>query len=101
MKMNSVVRSMSLLMLAANAGAISAQDPAVVDPSAAGLAAQRLEQMEKSIRAGEFKRVSSVLLSRDGKLAFERCFDTDGVEGLAQYALCDEKHHRHASRHRG
>jgi len=73
---------MSLVMLAANAGAIAAQDLAVVVPGAAGLSAQRLEQMESSIRAGDFKRVTSLLLARDGALAFEHYFDADGLEGL-------------------
>jgi CubicO group peptidase (beta-lactamase class C family) len=82
MKMNSGVRLLGLLMLAANAGRMAAQDLAVVDPSAAGLSTQRLEQMESAIRAGDFKRVTSVLLARDGKLAFERYFDADGPQGL-------------------
>jgi CubicO group peptidase (beta-lactamase class C family) len=61
---------------------MAAQDLAVVDPGGAGLSSQRLDLMEHSIRAGEFKRVSSVLLARDGKLAFERYFDADGPQAL-------------------
>lgn len=52
------------------------------DPAAYGLSAPRLAAMEQSIRAGDFKQVTSVLLARGGKLVFERYFDADGVDGL-------------------
>ena len=54
----------------------------MAEPAAAGLSAQRLAQMEESIRAGDFKQITSVLLARGGKLAFERYFDAEGAEGL-------------------
>lgn len=42
----------------------------------------KLERIEQSIRAGDFQKVTSVAIARDGKVAFERYFDTDGAEGL-------------------
>jgi CubicO group peptidase (beta-lactamase class C family) len=62
--------------------AIAAGDPAAADPVAVGPSAQRLAQMERSIRAGEFKQVTSVLISRRGQLSFERYFDEGGKEEL-------------------
>src|ERR1700744_4435887 len=52
------------------------------EPAAAGLSVQRLSRMEEIIRAGEFKQITSVLIARQGKLAFERYFDDAGQEGL-------------------
>ncbi|MCI0354942.1 MAG: beta-lactamase family protein [Acidobacteria bacterium] len=48
----------------------------------AGLSKTRLEAMEKAIRADEFKKITSVLIARDGKLVYEAYFDEPGVEGL-------------------
>jgi CubicO group peptidase (beta-lactamase class C family) len=73
---------LSLLSLGLGSMATAATDPAAIEPAAAGLSAQRLTQMEQSIRAGDFKQVTSVLISRDGKVAFERYFDEAGKEGL-------------------
>jgi CubicO group peptidase (beta-lactamase class C family) len=73
---------LSLLPMGLGSMAIAAVDPGAIDPAAAGLSAPRLTQMEQSIRAGDFKQVTSVLISRGGKLAFERYFDEGGKEGL-------------------
>src|SRR3954471_4519915 len=37
----------------------------------------KLQAMEAAIRAGEFKKIGSVLVARDGKLVYERYFDGD------------------------
>lgn len=71
-----------LLAAAGVIGAAHAQELASADPAAAGISGQRLAQMEQSIRAGDFKAITSVLVVRGEKLAFERYFDADGVEGL-------------------
>src|SRR5580698_8043830 len=47
-----------------------------------GLAAQTLEQMEQSVRAGDFKQVTSVLVARRDQLIFERYFDPNGADAL-------------------
>src|SRR5215470_15917059 len=46
-------------------------------PASVGLSAQPLAAMEKAIRAGEFKKIGSVLIARHGKLAYETYFDGD------------------------
>jgi CubicO group peptidase (beta-lactamase class C family) len=76
------VRLLGVFSLGLGSMAIAAMDPAAIDPAAPGLSLQRLTQMEQSIRAGDFKQVTSVLISRRGKLAFERYFDQAGEEGL-------------------
>jgi len=51
-------------------------------PTAVGISAERLSQMEQAINAGELRAVTSVLIARQGKIAYERYFDGDGVNGL-------------------
>ena len=51
----------------ANVPAIAANDP-------------RFEPVEKSIRAGDYKQVTSVLVARDGKLVYEAYFDEGGAQ---------------------
>jgi CubicO group peptidase (beta-lactamase class C family) len=53
-----------------------------VEPGAVGLAAEILLDLEKAIGAGEFQAITSVLVARNGKLAFERYFDQEGVAAL-------------------
>jgi CubicO group peptidase (beta-lactamase class C family) len=53
-----------------------------VAPSSVSISAERLGQMERAIKAGEFKAITSVLIARHGKLAYEHYFDNDGVEGF-------------------
>src|SRR2546430_4329665 len=71
-----------MLLLAAAAASADREELAIAEPAAAGLSAQRLAQLEQLIRAGDFKQITSVLLARDGELAFERYFDAEGAEGL-------------------
>jgi CubicO group peptidase (beta-lactamase class C family) len=70
------------LVIGAAPRAADRPDLAAADPATVGLSAERLAQIEQSIRAGEFKQITSVLMARDGKLAFERYFDADGAKGL-------------------
>jgi CubicO group peptidase (beta-lactamase class C family) len=74
--------SLVLLVLGATASGAEPEEIPASDPAAVGLSAQGLGRLEQSIRAGEFKQITSVLIARRGKLAFERYFDDDGVEGL-------------------
>jgi CubicO group peptidase (beta-lactamase class C family) len=55
---------------------------AAVSPAAVGVSAERLGQMEGVIKAGEFRAITSVLIARQGKIAYEHYFDGDGVNGL-------------------
>ena len=71
----------ALLLVAAVQGS-RGEELAPSDAAAAGLSAQRLTQMEQSIRAGDFKQVTSVLLARRGRLVYEGYFDADGAGGL-------------------
>jgi CubicO group peptidase (beta-lactamase class C family) len=45
-------------------------------------AAQPLADMTQAIRAGEFKQVTSVLVSRHGEIVYETYFDQGGAEAL-------------------
>ncbi len=72
----------ALLLLGAAASAAESEEFATTEPGAAGISAETLARMEASIRAGDFKQITSVLLARHGRLAYERYFDADGVEGL-------------------
>jgi len=74
--------SLWLLLPGAVTHAAQPEELPVAEPASVGLSAQGLARMEQSIRAGDFKQISSVLVARHGKLAFERYFDADGIEGL-------------------
>src|SRR5215831_17869024 len=52
------------------------------EPAALHMSASRLEQMEQAIRDGSFKEITSVLVARNGKLAYERYFDGEGADSL-------------------
>jgi CubicO group peptidase (beta-lactamase class C family) len=51
-------------------------------PAAVGISAERLGQMERAIQAGEFKTITSVLIARQGKIAYERYLDSAGADAL-------------------
>jgi CubicO group peptidase (beta-lactamase class C family) len=59
-----------------------ADDLPDVPPSSVGISAERLGQMEQAIKAGDFKAITSVLIARHKKLAYEHYFDSDGVDGF-------------------
>ena len=46
------------------------------------LSATRLQAMESAIRSGGFKRITSVLIARQGKLVYEAYFDDSGASGF-------------------
>jgi len=71
----------ALLLATAMPGA-RGEELAPAAPAAVGLSAPRLAQMEQSIRAGDFKQVTSVLLARRGRLVYESYFDAEGAEAL-------------------
>jgi len=51
-------------------------------PDTVGLSNAHLARMEQALRAGDFQQVTSVLLARHGRLAYEHYFDAAGAEGL-------------------
>lgn len=46
------------------------------------LSAARLQAMESAIRSGQFKKITSVLVARHGKLVYESYFDEAGMNEL-------------------
>lgn len=48
-------------------------------PESVGVAAKPLHDMEIAIRAGEFKKIGSVLVARHGKVVYESYFDGDAT----------------------
>src|SRR5690348_14277418 len=42
---------------------------------ASGLSHNHMKKMEESIESGEFKKITSVVVARHGKLAYEKYFD--------------------------
>ena len=51
----------------------------VIPPESQAMASKPLRDMETAIRAGEFKKIGSVLVARDGKLVYEAYFDGDAA----------------------
>lgn len=52
------------------------------NPKSAGLSEARLTEMEKLIESGEFKKITSVLIARNGQLVFEKYWGGTGVSDL-------------------
>jgi CubicO group peptidase (beta-lactamase class C family) len=73
---------LSLMLMVAAACAADGQEWTAATPSATGLKPQPLEAMDAAIRKGDFQRITSVLIARDGKLVHEAYFDADGESGL-------------------
>lgn len=48
---------------------------ATASVESAKLSAARLQAMESAVRSGEFKKITSVLIARQGKLVYETYFD--------------------------
>ena len=72
-----VVRSVDVCGQTAPAGKASDSDFVIATPDSVGLSAESLQAMEKAVRAGEFKKIGSVLVARGGKLVYEGYFDGD------------------------
>ncbi len=69
-----------LFALAAIGGAQPAGQWATGTPESAGLDSGRLAEMERAITAGDFQKITSVAIVRDGKLVYEKYFAGTGVE---------------------
>ncbi len=68
------------LALAPLSYAHAAPDWASAAPAAEGMSAQKLEAMSAAIKAGQFQKITSVLIARHGKLVFEAYYDDEGPE---------------------
>jgi len=73
-----MLRSIVVVLLLAPA-AFGQSDWQRITPESAGLDANRLDAMETAIKAGEFKKIGSVLVARHGRLAYERYFEGDAA----------------------
>ena len=62
---------------------VQAQQPSAVWPKGSiaesGLSEAKLQSMEAVVRAGDFKKIGSVLVARHGKLVYEGYFDGDAT----------------------
>jgi len=75
MKQRRLASLLSLLLAALPlGGAPRAADWPAPSPADSGLSADRLAALEKSIRAGDFKSITSVAVARRGRLVWERYF---------------------------
>jgi CubicO group peptidase (beta-lactamase class C family) len=62
--------------------AYAAPDWETTDPGAVGLSPAKLQAMTDAVAKGDFQKITSVLVVRHGKLAYEHYFDGDGAQGL-------------------
>ncbi len=72
------------LALAPLSYAHAAPDWASATPAAEGMSAEKLEAMSAAIKAGQFQKITSVLIARHGKLVFEAYYDDAQPEGGAE-----------------
>ncbi len=73
------------VLAAQQASPATRQDPdgwTLVSPDAEGISTARLKAMEALIAAGEFEKITSVLIARHGKLAYEGYFSGAGQNML-------------------
>jgi CubicO group peptidase (beta-lactamase class C family) len=72
------------LALAPLSVACAAADWTSAAPAAEGMSAARLDAMSAAIKAGEFQKITSVLVARHGKLVFEAYYDESQPGGGAE-----------------
>jgi len=83
----SVAALLTLVACANPCASAAAETPSAdgivsAEPASLHIAPAPLAKMEQAIRSGDCKQITSVLIARDGKLAYEKYFDSDGVDGL-------------------
>lgn len=76
------VRSLLAALSLFLASPVLADEWPTAPAAAAKLDAAKLAAMETAIKAGEFQKVTSVLIARNGKLVFEGYYDDGGAEAL-------------------
>ena len=82
-----VVFFCGLLLLSTVSAQDASANPGSADwptssPAASGLSADRLQAMESAIRSGQFQKITSVLVARHGKLAYEAYFNGFDADSL-------------------
>jgi CubicO group peptidase (beta-lactamase class C family) len=70
---------LAICTVAANAQVASSTDMPKAAAAENGVAIEKLQSMEAAIRAGDFKKIGSVLVARHGKLVYESYFDGDAT----------------------
>jgi CubicO group peptidase (beta-lactamase class C family) len=78
--MKALLLAAALLLATPMAVQAAPSDWPTAAPAAEGLSAARLDAMSAAIKAGQFQQITSVLIARHGKLAFEAYYD-DGKPG--------------------
>jgi CubicO group peptidase (beta-lactamase class C family) len=73
-----------LILIAPLTARATPSDWPTAAPAAEGLSAARLDAMSAAIKAGEFQQITSVLIARHGKLAFEAYYDEGKPDGGAE-----------------
>lgn len=74
------MRNLLALLLTLFAATASAQDWVTTDPAAVRLDPAKLNQLEAQIKGGEYKNITSLVVARNGKLAYEAYFAGDANE---------------------
>jgi CubicO group peptidase (beta-lactamase class C family) len=81
--MNKTVIAAALLLLASTAASAQVQVSKTDWPKLltkdSRLSEERLSSMHAAVASGEFKKIGSILIARDGKLVYEDYFDGDGT----------------------
>jgi CubicO group peptidase (beta-lactamase class C family) len=71
----------ALLLAAPTTVRAAPSDWPTAAPAAEGLSSAKLDAMSAAIRAGQFQQITSVLIARHGKLAFEAYYDEGQAGG--------------------
>jgi CubicO group peptidase (beta-lactamase class C family) len=84
-----IILATALLVLILQVQTFWAQDTDwILDARSGGLHAERLQEMEKAIRSNEFKKITSILVARNGKLVYEQYFQETSRTTLMDTRSC-------------
>jgi len=79
---NVPMRTILILLVLAYRSLSYAQDWPAPSAESAGLSSEKLKAMETAIRADQFKKITSILIARHGKLAYEAYFNGTDASAL-------------------
>ncbi|MBL8180082.1 MAG: serine hydrolase [Blastocatellia bacterium] len=80
--MNKIILGIITFTLAFTISAQQSDDWQTANPDSVGMSAAKLKAADESIRKGDFKQVTSLLVASKGKLVFESYYDDGGVSVL-------------------